>query len=188
MERTEEKAERHQEEAAKIAYDLGTLLMRISPNQDAMKEAAEREDMGQDMEAIMKDAYDKGEGSPLFRRLIPIWRELEFALMVTCLVLCVMVPSSVFAWDGDLSQTPGYSDPTTSSYDSLSGGERASADAYAQELLTNEHRASERMEQLQAPLSYGSPSYENPVHNFTAFGPGGTALKCTQTAKTVDCF
>ncbi|MEK6804181.1 MAG: hypothetical protein AABZ34_16195 [Nitrospirota bacterium] len=187
MNATAERAERHQEQAEQIAYDLETLCIAMAPNQDAVQDAARRGDLGEEMSALTRQAFERGEGSPRFRKLMGILQSMEAALVAVCLALCVVVPSEAMAWEGDLSNAPGWSDLTTS-YDSLSGGERASADAYAQELLTNERQAAEHAEQLQTPLTYGEPSYQSPVHNFTAFGPNGTALKCTQTSRTVDCF
>lgn len=190
METTEERAEKHQGQAEQIAYDLETLCIALAPNQEAVQDAARRGDLGEEMRALTRQAFERGEGSPRFRKLMGVLQSMEAALVAACLALCVVVPSVGFAWDGDLSNAPGYSDSYSmpSHSDSLSGGERARADAYAQELVTNERQAAEQAEQFQTPLTYGSPAYESPVHNFTAFGPNGTALKCTQTSRTVDCF
>ncbi|ULA59500.1 MAG: hypothetical protein LZF60_140039 [Nitrospira sp.] len=187
METTEERAERHQGKAEEIAYELGTLLMSMSPNREAMKEAADKGDVGPEMEGLMMEAFNRGEGSPLFRRLVKVWKEMELALLVTCLVLCVAVPSVVFAVDlslEELTANGANSWTSTSSY----GAEKVQADAYLQERLDLNQYQAERSAEIQAPVTYGEPSYQNPVHNFTAYGPNGTALKCTQTSRTVDCF
>lgn len=188
METTEERAERHQGKAEEIAYQLGTLLMGMSPNREAMKDAADNGDVGQEMEGLMLEAFNRGEGSPLFRRLVKVWQEMELALLVTCLVLCVVVPSVAFAVDlgslDELTANGGSSWTSTPSY----GAEKVQADAYLQERLDLNQYQAERSAEIQAPVTYGEPSYQNPTRNFTAFGPNGAAGKCTQTSRTVDCF
>lgn len=96
------------------------------------------------------------------------------------LILSLLVPVSIaFAWDGDLSNEPaGYSDYSTSPSHygggSLSGGEQARADAYAQERRANEAYAAQQAERMNAPTTYGEPSYTNPTPTFNVYGPRGT--------------
>lgn len=180
-------ANQHQERAAQIAYDLKTALIAMSPNQAAMKDAAEKGDTGEEMEAIFREAYSRGEGSPLFRRLVSVWEDMERALVLACFALLLVVPSA-FAVDlGSLEELTSNA-PSSWASEPLYGADKVQADAYLQERLDLSHYQAERSAELQAPLTYGAPSYQSPTHNFTAYGPNGTALKCTQTARSVDCF
>lgn len=188
METVEERAEKHQEQAGRIAYDLETLCIAMAPNQDAVQDAARRGDLGEEMSALTRQAFERGEGSPRFRKLMGILQSMEAALVAACLALCVVVPSGAFAVDlGSLEELTTNA-PNGWTSEPLYGADRVQADAYLQERLDLNHYQTERSAELQQPLSYGSPAYESTVHNFTAFGPNGTALKCTQTSRTVGCF
>ncbi|MBS0169426.1 MAG: hypothetical protein JSR62_03660 [Nitrospira sp.] len=179
--------ERHQGEAEQIAYDLETLCIEMAPNQDAIQDAARRGDLGKEMSTLTRQAFERGEGSPRFRRFMGILQHMEAALVATCLALCVVVPSA-FAVDlGSLEELTSNA-PSSWAAEPLYGADKVQADAYLQERLDLNTYQAERSAELQAPVTYGAPSYQSPTHNFTAYGPNGTALKCTQTSRSVDCF
>ncbi len=188
METVEARAERHQAQAERIAYDLETLCIAMAPNRDAVQDAAKRGDLGEEMSALTRHAFEQGEGSPRFRKLMEILQSMEAALVATCLALCAVVPSLAFAVDlGSLEELTTNGASSWSSVPSY-GGEKVQADAYLQERLDLNQYQAERSAEIQAPVTYGEPSYQNPTRNFTAFGPNGAALKCAQTSRTVDCF
>lgn len=180
--------ERHQGEAEQIAYDLETLCIKMAPNQDAIQDAARRGDLGEEMSALTRQAFERGEGSPRFRKLMGVLQSMEAALVATCLALCVVAPSGAYAVDlGSLEELTSNA-PSSWTSDPLYGGDKVQANAYLQERLDLNAYQAERSAELQAPVTYGAPSYQSPTHSYTAYGSNGTALKCTQTARATDCF
>lgn len=178
---------RHYERAAQVAYDLKTVLIAMSPDQGAMREAAERGDVGEEMEAIMREAHNRGEGSPLFRRFLKAWEDMERALLLAGFLLLFVVPSAYAVDLGSLEELTSNA-PSSWTSEPLYGVDRVQSDAYLQERLDLNTYQAERSAELQAPVTYGAPSYQSPTHSYTAYGPNGTALKCTQTARATDCF
>ncbi|MBS0180017.1 MAG: hypothetical protein JSR20_14775 [Nitrospira sp.] len=180
--------ERHQGEAERIAYDLGTLCIELAPNQAAIQDAARRGDLGEEMSALTRQAFERGEGSPRFRKLMGVLQSMEAALVALYLALCVVVPSGAYAVDLGTLEELTSNTPSAWGAEPLYGTDRVQADAYVQERLDLNTYQAERSAEIQAPVTYGAPSYQSPTHNFTAYGPNGTALKCTQTARATDCF
>ena len=180
--------ERQQGEAERIAYDIETLCIELAPNRDAIQDAAKRGDLGEEMSALTRQAFERGEGSPRFRKLMGVLQSMEAALVALYLALCVVVPSGAFAVD--LGTLEELTSDTPSAWTSapLYGADRVQADAYLQERLDLNTYQAERSAEQQAPITYGAPSYQSPTHSYTAHGSNGTALKCTQTARATDCF